>query len=552
MASTDPTIVIKARDESAKAFKQARGNMDGIKSGAASMAASLAAAAGAFGFGAMIKATLESAKEMENWSNALGVAIEDLSTWQYAAQEVGLEGDKIGDIMKDSADKIGDAWRFNSGEAKDAIESLGIELGEIVHLTPDKQLLMLADRLDTVRTRSEKIHLMEAIGNDLSLMLPLLENGAEGFRELEKEAQALGVTLTSSEADAMRKANDAMRQMSAASKGLAQDLTSLLGPAMATVIEDFATDFPEGIKLAIKALDSFWIAVNKPEWAGLDSQAAAVSEEIHNLTREYANLVAMIDAGQDTEFLNFAGRAEEIRAELDALHTRYQEITDEVSEERGLTMKIEVPEQDQDVFGEGFVDDLKTRQHMYDAAQAYEFARLMEFEDAKTKLVRLGAQERLEFLTKTSAEQTKTVIADAIAVTEGVAHQNKVLFEINKVAGIANAIINTYEGVSKTLAAYPWPLAGAMAALHLASGLAQVSAIESASFDGGSGATSGVGGGAAAAPSDLGTSFSDQIEQPTGPTEIYITVDGTGKLDRDQAEEIANSLAELLADGGTI
>jgi len=558
MARADPRIVIRGKDDSAKAFNSAKGNMQGLQKGAAAMTAALAAAAGAIGFGALIKSTITSSKELANWSDTLGVAIEDLSRWQYAAEEVGLQGDKIADIMKDSADKIGDAWRFGSGEAKDALESIGIELGQIVHLTPDKQLLMLADALDQVQTRTEKIHIMEAIGNDLSLMLPLLENGAAKFNKLTAEADALGVTLTKAESEQIRKASDAMRQLEGATESLGQAMAAELGPVMGAIMADFAHGLPESIKLTKKAMDEFWLFLN-PERASTHAQMRQVSEEIERITDDIVDLRRQqTEGGFDGAI--FGAHFDELVAkregQLSALHEKYAALAAEFQQNRDVldigTIGGEAPEQDQDVFKEGFVDDIKTRQQMQAAADAYEFARLHDFEDAKTRLTRSGAIERLKFLKQTSMEQTKQVVGEAIALTQGVAHQNKTLFKINQAAGIANAVINTYQGVTKTLSAYPWPLAGAMAALHLASGMAQVSAIAGASFDGGAGASSGVGGGPAAPPSDLATSFPEQVnpaQQTREPQDIKITIDGTGVITRDQANEIAESLRELIRDG---
>ena len=53
------------------------------------------------------------------------------------------------------------------------------------------------------------------------------------------------------------------------------------------------------------------------------------------------------------------------------------------------------------------------------------------------------------------------------------------LFEGSKEIATAQAIVNAYEGITKTLAAYPWPIAGAMAALHGAVAFKQVAAIQS-------------------------------------------------------------------------
>lgn len=84
-------------------------------------------------------------------------------------------------------------------------------------------------------------------------------------------------------------------------------------------------------------------------------------------------------------------------------------------------------------------------------------------------------------------KQSATVIGELANLTSGVAQHSKTMFNINKAAGIANAVVNTAQGITKALSAYPPPISFAMAAAQAAAGLAQISAIKSASFNGGGG-----------------------------------------------------------------
>ena len=94
--------------------------------------------------------------------------------------------------------------------------------------------------------------------------------------------------------------------------------------------------------------------------------------------------------------------------------------------------------------------------------------------------------------------QTQTVLGAMVDMTQGVAQSSKTMFNINKVAATAQAIIAGYEGVAKTLGAYPYPINIGMAALSAAASAAQVSGILGTTFGGGGSAPSlsGVGGGA--------------------------------------------------------
>ncbi len=86
--------------------------------------------------------------------------------------------------------------------------------------------------------------------------------------------------------------------------------------------------------------------------------------------------------------------------------------------------------------------------------------------------------------------QSSTVFGELANITATVGKENRAMFEINKIAAIANAVINTHTGITKSLAAYPWPLAGVMAAAHAAAGFAQVASIKSQSFGSGGAAPS--------------------------------------------------------------
>lgn len=73
------------------------------------------------------------------------------------------------------------------------------------------------------------------------------------------------------------------------------------------------------------------------------------------------------------------------------------------------------------------------------------------------------------------------------------------IFKESKTAAIAQALINTYQGISKAIAHYPPPYSYAMAAMQAAQGFAQVSAIRSTSqTSSGSGRAATVSSGAAA------------------------------------------------------
>lgn len=108
--------------------------------------------------------------------------------------------------------------------------------------------------------------------------------------------------------------------------------------------------------------------------------------------------------------------------------------------------------------------------------------------------------------------QVKQVSGALADMTAGVANENKKMFELNKAAGIANAIVSAYQGIATTMGTYPFPLSVAMAAAQGAAAFAQVSAIRSQSFGGG-GAAPSLAGGTPATPTTPVSGGTPQAQQ---------------------------------------
>lgn len=166
-----------------------------------------------------------------------------------------------------------------------------------------------------------------------------------------------------------------------------------------------------------------------------------------------------------------------------------------------------------------------------------------------------GALERQKWDQMTAREKTKTVLGQMLALTNGVATQNKELFEINKAAGIANAIVNAYEGISLTLSKYPYPFNIGLAALHAASAFAQVQAISSAQFGSSTSAPS-IGGGSATPVTVVDSSTSTgasagALQAPNAAVQprqqINLNFQGSGRY---TYEEVVNGIIPLINQAG--
>jgi len=159
-------------------------------------------------------------------------------------------------------------------------------------------------------------------------------------------------------------------------------------------------------------------------------------------------------------------------------------------------LQIMQHEERQKILDDALAAELLSRADYYEASIMEEAA----YEAKIEELRKAHLTDLQKFEEMSSGQKLKTVVGSLVNMTAGVARENKRMFEINKAAGIANAIISTYEGVTKALGAYPPPLSFVMAGLQAAAGFAQVSAIKSQTFGSAGGAAPSLAGSTAAPP----------------------------------------------------
>jgi hypothetical protein len=129
--------------------------------------------------------------------------------------------------------------------------------------------------------------------------------------------------------------------------------------------------------------------------------------------------------------------------------------------------------------------------------------RLLQARTAQYGQFQKLAMDLANFEKKSATEKTQFLLQQAANLTAGLAANNKTLFSINKAVAIANATVNTAEGVTKALASANFGLA----ALIAATGAAQIATIASTQFGGNSSGltSSGPGSGIPSLANDLFT-----------------------------------------------
>ncbi|EOS7192461.1 TPA: phage tail tape measure protein [Klebsiella pneumoniae] len=201
-----------------------------------------AAATAAVGIGAaglaIVKNTAQQVTEADRWAKSLKMSTQDLLSWQYAAEQAGLTGDNIADIFKDINDKVGDAVLNKSGEAAQALDTLGLSAQKLAQQSPDKQLLAISSALQKIPTQAGKTNILESLGNDLSKMLPLFDNNNEKLKQFLQLSKDFGVAPPQEDIDNLVKVNQFFQDIETSASGLKMEIASGLAKVDLSPLQD--------------------------------------------------------------------------------------------------------------------------------------------------------------------------------------------------------------------------------------------------------------------------------------------------------------------------
>jgi hypothetical protein len=503
-----------------------------------------------------------------------------LSTSQTAdvLRNFGIRGGEMVDFLRQGGDAI--------RAARDDVQAFGLSLSAVD-----------AAKVEAANDAMGRMGLvLEGIKNQLAIAFaPMLKELADRFNNLAKEHKGFGAEATQvaeSVAVGFGKVMDVMHGLHVVLKGL-QLVAEGFGGAFYSVIQGImegvvalndavARDinktigFFNSLGASINELplmtDSAWVNDFRQFAEGSRERVARVRGELHDLAmqempsdkiaaffedvkaraQEAAEAVVASQSGggsfesEDEGDSKYADQqAKLLEAQREALAQRLNAIIEFAATEDEL--EVARHEQKLEDLRYALEEELILEEEYHILKQELEDKHL-----AKIAELRKKGMSDLEKFTNASYSKQAGMISGYLAdITSGVARENKAMFELNKAAGIANAIVSAYEGISKTLGAYPFPINVGLAAAHAVAAFAQINAIRSQTFGGGGGAAPSLAGGTPATPVTPVTGGTPQA----GGGGSLLTVEGlsadslfSGRVVR----ELAERLVEHQRDGGTV
>lgn len=234
----------RLRSDMEQAKAAVKGATDFMGSAFAAVGVSLSAAA----FGSWIKGAIDAADEASKMAQKIGTTTDKVAGLQLAFEQSGAGGAE--GMQKAMAKLSSEIIKGN-----DTLAALGIT-------TKDSReaLGQLADKFAGMADGTTKTAAaVDVFGAKLGAnMIPLLNAGGDGLREMDELARKLGLTIDAETGKQAEKFNDTLDSLGKVSRGFATQAAAQLLPTLNDIAGAFLRNFTEGERLqgGVQVLDT--------------------------------------------------------------------------------------------------------------------------------------------------------------------------------------------------------------------------------------------------------------------------------------------------------
>lgn len=252
------------------AMKRHERNFDNLKKSAVAAAGAVAAVgaaslAAAFG-------TANAAREIDQMARLSNAGTTEFQRMAAAAGTVGIEGDKLSDILKDMNDRVGDFVQTGGGPMVDFFEQIGPKIGVTIEdfkeLSGPAALQLYVSSLEKANlSQADMVFFMEAIASDSTALLPILQDNAKAIDEIADRAERYGAILSEDAIDSGKKFTKSLGGIGQILTGLKYTIGTALLPVMNDLIDRFLEWYDANGELVRQNLVSFiesfsyWVGV---------------------------------------------------------------------------------------------------------------------------------------------------------------------------------------------------------------------------------------------------------------------------------------------------
>jgi len=222
-------------------------------------------------------------KEIRLASNLSGVAVEELQLMAHATSSVGIGIEKLGDISKDTREKIGDFLNTGGGGFMDFVDAMKLTKSEAQNVANEfavmsgPQILQeMVKRMEAANVSAVQMsHALEGMASDTTNLIPLLSDSGKKMTELKLAAASVTIPLTDDDIDLFIRMGKSTDLAAASLKSLSEQTLISLGDSFIAVTDTIAYFFA--------TLNQGSVAQKRSRLFDIDEEIAAANAEIVKL-----------------------------------------------------------------------------------------------------------------------------------------------------------------------------------------------------------------------------------------------------------------------------
>lgn len=281
------TLTIKLAAEVAEFISKIKG-VESLVTGAAQRMrdsfsgvwATLGASVSVAGLGMFVKAAINAADQLDELSQRYGISAKELSGLQLAFKQSGVETDAMASSMGKLQRAMADG---NQGLSAIGVTTRNTD-GSLRGTSA--VLLDVADKFARMEDGAGKTALaVEIFGKSGADMVPLLNSGSDGIKDMIATAERLGLVLENDVAAQAGNFNDTLELIGMGAQGVGRGIAAKLLPTLQSLGENFLTTMTSGDRLSKTA--EFLANVLK----GLYIGALAVIEVFSTLGKTFGSVI---------------------------------------------------------------------------------------------------------------------------------------------------------------------------------------------------------------------------------------------------------------------
>lgn len=260
-------------------------------------AAAIAITAVAVATAAAVKQAADFAKELTIASNRTGDSVEKLQAMAFATNTVGISLEKLGDIGKDANEKIGEFLVTGGGGFVDFVDIMKLTGQEAEKMAEQFSLMSGTDVLQAMVTQMEAAGIssnkmsfaLEGLASDATDLIPLFKDNGAVIKTLTNEFNELNITLSKSDLNKIKEVGQEFEKFSAAFAGGTRQLIADYSKEIIRAIEITAV-------LASKTISGFGVIT--AGWGGLINVSQAALTDFVNGTKTFDQ--ALMESSQNS------------------------------------------------------------------------------------------------------------------------------------------------------------------------------------------------------------------------------------------------------------